>query len=108
MALATNVFCARNGFKMIWIYAGWVAAEVINLETGRDGGFEKPVREPVSRDELALDAEVAVAVTILRADPKPATAVGLRKSEPVKAIFERLLNGGHLVFPPDLMGTKLP
>jgi hypothetical protein len=88
---APYVFAERDWLKMRGIDAKWLAAEVVERETFRDGADQELVGKPVrSHARLRIAPELPVAIAISTSHPEPTRAglVDLRP-EPLSTITSR-------------------
>jgi hypothetical protein len=68
---APQVFLNRYGFKMIWIAAVSVAAQVINLQISRDRPFKDRVRVAMGEPRDIVSAGLAISIWPEIASPVP-------------------------------------
>jgi hypothetical protein len=92
-----QVLAARYGFEVCRVDAGAIAAQVVQVEAGRDRSDQEFVGKPVgAHPRVGGWAEVAVSLKPYRADPNPA-CVSL-----IHALPEALGSG-----PPDAPALKV-
>ena len=72
LARSPSIFCVRDGFKMIWIYASWRSAQMVDLKTFGDRPNIRFVTKTVRVCLSAVDAQDAISSTCFAALPDPA------------------------------------
>ena len=87
---AVNILRICNDFKMIWINAGWISAEMIETKTLRDRAMLKHKHDSMDILHFAYSPirkpSKPISSLVVSTSPKPASRIRLRMNSQINSI----------------------